>query len=165
MLRIGKIAGTHGLKGELMLSHMLEPGWLKKEIPLFITLQRDTHIPFFLESFQEVDDETYRIRLEEVDTPEAARSLVGKSVFVAEQYVQLSPETSPLLWIGFEIADKSLGRVGMLKDVFQTAHQWLGELEYKGREVLIPLVPQTILQLDAKKKIIYMDLPDGLLEL
>lgn len=165
MIRIGKIAGTHGLKGDLLLSHMLESGWLKKEIPLFLTLHRDTHIPFFLESLHEVDDTTYRIKLEDINTMEAARAIIGKQVLVAEEFVKLTPDVSPLLWIGFAIHDKELGDVGALKDVFQTAHQWLGELDYQGREVLIPLVPQTILKLDAKKKKIYMDLPAGLLEI
>lgn len=164
MIRIGKIAGTHGLKGEVLLSHLLVRGWLKKDIPLFLTIRRDTHIPYFLESFQEVDDTTYRIKLEEVNTMEEARALTGKQVLVDEQYVNLTPEASPLLWLGFEVHDKELGAVGALKDVFQTAHQWLGELPYQGKDVLIPLVPQTILKLDVNKKIIYMDLPAGLLE-
>lgn len=165
MIRIGKIAGTHGLKGELLLSHMLESGWLKKEIPLFLTLRRDTHIPFFVEHFQEQDENTYRIKLEDVNTMEAARALTGKHVLVDEKWVNLTTDASPLLWIGFAIHDKELGEVGALKDVFQTAHQWLGELDYQGREVLIPLVPQTILKLDVKKKTIFMDLPAGLLDI
>lgn len=165
MIRIGKIAGTHGLKGELLLSHLLESGWLKKEVPLFLTLRRDTHIPYFLESFQEVDGETYRVKLEGVDTMEDARALTGKSVLVDEQYVNMTPEASPLLWLGFAVQDRELGNVGTLKDIFQTAHQWLGELTYEGKDVLIPLVPQTIQKLDVKNKIIYMDLPAGLLEI
>lgn len=167
MIRIGKIAGTHGLKGAVILTHILQTkeDWLTKEIPLFIALQRDTNIPFFAEEVQVYREGSYLVSFEDVATVEAARKLVGKAVFAEEKYLNVAAADTPLLWIGFEVMDETLGNVGRIKDIFQTAHQWLAELDHNGKEVLLPLVEQTIKGVDLKNKILRMDLPEGIMDL
>ena len=46
----------------------------------------------------------------------------------------------------------------------QTGNQWLAKITYKESEVLVPLVEQTIDNLNIKTKTIQMTLPDGLLD-
>ena len=71
---------------------------------------------------------------------------------------------SPLLWIGFRVLDTKIGDLGMIEDVIQTGSQWLAQIRVQGKEALIPLVEQTMVKTDLKKKILYTRLPDGLLE-
>lgn len=166
MIRIGKIAATHGLNGSLILTHIVgNSKWLKKEHTLLVEMQKGSYIPYFVSQFKPSNDKEYIINLEDIDKVDAAKRLVAKQVYVDESILTGYAKESPLLWIGFKITDKHLGDIGAIEDVMQTGSQWLAKLTYKEAEVLIPLIPQTIEQVDIKAKTLKMDLPDGLLDI
>lgn len=165
MVRIGKIVSAHGLQGGVIMTHVLrKKDWLKPGATLFIALQRESYIPFFVSSVRETTDNEMILQLEETDDNAAARKLVGKEVFAEQALLEESDVDSPLMWIGYELIDKELGALGTIDDVFQTGKQWLAQFEYKGKEVLAPLVEQTLERADAKNKKLYVKLPDGLLD-
>jgi 16S rRNA processing protein RimM len=85
-------------------------------------------------------------------------------VYVDESLLSDYARQSPLLWIGFNLIDKNYGEIGKIEDVMQTGNQWLAKLTYKNTEVLIPLIEQTINELNIKTKTIKTTIPDGLLE-
>ena len=140
-------------------------GWLKKGDPLFVALRKDSHIPYFISGIKSLTDKEGTLSFEEVETVEVARKLVGKEVFVQEEVLTTSKIDSPLLWIGFELVDTTIGSVGVIEDIYQTAQQWLATIRVNGNEALIPLIEQTLKKVDIKKKQVLVDLPDGLLEI
>jgi 16S rRNA processing protein RimM len=91
--------------------------------------------------------------------------LIGKQAYVKEDILSKYTNDSPLLWIGFNIVDKERGSVGAIEDVMQTGHQWLAKVTYEGKEVLIPLIDQMILDINVRNKFIRMELPEGLLDI
>ena len=57
MLKVGKITGTHGLQGAIVLRQIIDnTNWLKKGDTLFIELKRDSFIPFFVETAKAAND-------------------------------------------------------------------------------------------------------------
>jgi 16S rRNA processing protein RimM len=165
MIRIGKIVATHGLQGAVILNHIIgHSEWLKKEMPLFIELNKESYIPFFTEQFKAANEEEYIVNLEEVEKVEQAKKLIGKNVYAQEDLLAEKASDSPLLWIGFEVTDRKHGKLGKIEDIMLTANQWLAQLTYKDAEVLIPLIEQTIDGIDLKKKKMQVNLPEGLLE-
>lgn len=166
MVRIGKIVATHGLQGSLILSHIVnKENWLKKDDVLFIELHKESFIPYFVEQGKSANHEEYIIQLEDVTTVELAKKLIGKHVYVKEDILEKAQSDSPLLWIGFNLVDKERGGLGEIEDVMQAGAQWLGKLTIEGKEVLIPLVKEMILQVNTRNKFIRMDLPEGLVEM
>ncbi len=165
MIRIGKIAATHGLQGGLVLTHIVGDGkWLKKGTALLLEINKGSRIPFFVAGFRIADNETIVITLEEVPTVTEAKRLVSKTVFVDEKLLAGYVDDTPLLWIGFKVKDRKLGVLGHIEDVFMTGTQWLAKLTIHDTEVLIPLVEQTVKKVDVRQKFIETLLPDGLLE-
>lgn len=166
MIRIGKIVAAHGLRGEVVLTHIIgESGWLRKDEVLFLELNKGSLIPFFVRSAKAASEEEYLVGLEDVENAEEAKKLIGRPVFVKEEIVAGKAGDSPLLWIGFNIVDKQKGSLGLIEDVLQTGHQWLGRITWNGKEVLIPLIEPMIIQVNVKNRFIRMDLPEGLLEI
>ncbi|HTM64910.1 MAG TPA: ribosome maturation factor RimM [Flavipsychrobacter sp.] len=166
MIRIGKIVATNGLQGAIVLTHIVgESTWLKKDDVLFLELNKDSFIPFFVIAVKPVNKEEYILNVEDVDTLESAKKLIGKQAYVKEDILSKYTSDSPLLWIGFNIVDKERGSVGAIEDVMQTGHQWLAKVTYEGREVLIPLIDQMILDTNVRNKFIRMELPEGLLDI
>ena len=165
MIRIGKIVATHGLGGSLILSHIVgNSKWLKKDATLLLEMQKGSYIPYFVSQVKASNEKEYIINFEDTDKVEAAKKLVTKHVYVDEALLADYAKQSPLLWIGFKVTDKHIGEIGDIEDVLQTGAQWLAKLTWKNTEVLIPLIDQTIEQVDIKKKVLKTDLPEGLLD-
>jgi 16S rRNA processing protein RimM len=166
MIRIGKIVATHGLQGEVVLTHILDKtGWLKKTDVLFLELNKESFIPFFVTNVRADRSDECVISLEDISKVEEAKKFIGKQVYVEEVILEKQKVDSPLLWIGFDIVDREKGSLGKIEDVIQTAHQWLASITYQDKEVLIPLVKEMILDVNVRNKFIRMDLPEGLLDL
>ena len=165
MIRIGKIAATHGLSGSLILTHVVgNSNWLKKGQTLLVEMNKGSYIPYFVGQLKPANEKEYIINVEDIATIEQAKKLVTKQVYVDEAVLADYARLSPLLWIGFKLYDKHIGEIGIVEDVVQTGHQWLARLIYKDAEVLVPLIDAMINKLDIKNKTINMTLPDGLLE-
>lgn len=166
MIRIGKIVATHGLSGSLILTHVLgDSSWLKKGHVLHVEMQKGSYIPYFVSQCKAANNGEYIINIEEIDKVETAKKLVTKHVYVDEAILSGFARKSPLLWIGFTLSDKQQGKIGQIEDVVQTGTQWLATLTYKGAEILIPLVDQTVEDVNVKNRTITVNLPDGLLEI
>lgn len=165
MLKVGKITGTHGLQGAIVLRQIIDnTNWLKKGDTLFIELKRDSFIPFFVETAKAANDTEYIITLDDVNEPADALPLVNKTVYAGEEVLQTAKVDSPLLYIGFSLVDKKKGGLGNIEDVMLISGQWLAMLTIDDKEVLVPLVPDMIQEVNVKNKFIRIDLPDGLLE-
>ncbi len=166
MIRVGKIVATHGLNGTLVMTHIVaNSDWLKAEQVLFVAMQKDSHIPYFVNSVKVHSASEYHIILDEVDSVEKAKKMIGKAVFVKEEILDTVATDSPLLWIGFEVIDFQKGNLGKITDIAQTGHQWVASIQYEGKEVLLPMVKPILVEVNMRNKFINMDLPDGLLEI
>lgn len=166
MIRVGKIVATHGLSGDVIMTHVTgKKNWLKKGDVLFVAIRKDSHIPHFVAQVKSIAADELIVRLEDTEAVEVAKKLIGKEVFINEDVlVKSGVEDSPLLWIGFLLKDEAAGEIGVIRDVFQTANQWLAEVPYNGNEVLIPLVTPILQRVDINAKCVFVSLPEGLLE-
>jgi len=165
MIRIGKIVATHGIGGSLVLTHIVGSSeWLKKGSALFVEVTKGSFIPHFTSYVKAVNNEEIVINVEDIEKVEAAKKLISKNVYVDEAVLKGFERQSPLLWIGFNVIDKKEGAIGKIEDIMQTGNQWIAKITYKDTEVLIPLIEQTINNLNIKTKTMQMTLPDGLLD-
>lgn len=163
---IGKITATHGLEGRVVLRHHLDDKKIWARLPhVFIEIRRESYIPYFIEDRKVMNAEEVLLKLDEVDSVEQAKLLSGKAVYLEDSVLsKLQPKAVSGNMIGFRIIDKVAGELGMVEDLFETPGQVLATVQYKGREVLIPLVDATIVSIDGARKEIRVDLPDGLLD-
>ncbi|HQF10995.1 MAG TPA: 16S rRNA processing protein RimM, partial [Paludibacteraceae bacterium] len=68
-------------------------------------------------------------------------------------------------FIEFRIFDKDNNFIGIVTDIDTSTQNVLFIVDNGEKQILIPACQDYILQIDEMKKIIYMDLPEGLLEL
>lgn len=163
---IGKIAATHGLKGELVLKHALgKKSSLKNLKAIFLKDKNGTMLPWFLESAKiKSESETY-LKLEGINTMEEARTLNQKEVWLSEQdFQQHTSKQAAISFLGFTIVDgdKTLGAI---EEIIEQPHQILCRLHIQEKEVLIPLHEESLIKIDSKKKLVFVELPDGLLDI
>lgn len=168
--KIGRITQTLGLAGKIILScEMASAKPLLKLEHLFIELQRSHFIPFFPEESPVLlDDETIAWQLDEIHSPEEARPLLGKGVYIEpDLYKKLFPASSPLEedLTGFQILDIHSRNSGKIQSLQSLSGQLLANVLFNEKVCLLPLSEDFIVSVDEKKKIIKMNLPEGIWDL
>ena len=164
--KIGKLAASTGLKGELVLQHSLgKKTTLKGLEAIFLEEKKDSFIPYFLQSAKIRNEKETVIKLEGVDIVEAARKLTPKEVWLtAEDFEKFAARSSPIAMLGFTIINDG-EELGEILEVIEQPHQILCSILLNGKEALIPIHEESLEKVDQKKRKVYVTLPDGLLEI
>ena len=164
--KIGKLVGTFGLKGELVLKHSLgKKTSLKGLKAIFVEEPKNSFIPWFIESTKIKNEEEIYIKLEGINTREQAIKLTPKVVWVPEEeFKKFSAKSSPINLLGYDIIEGEQV-LGKILEVIEQPHQILCRIEFNNREVYIPLHQETIQKIDNKKQQVIVLLPPGLLEI
>lgn len=164
-ISIGRFAGTHGLKGELVLKHGLgKKTELKGLTTLFVKDKTNSYLPWFVESTSiKNDTETY-IKIEEINSVETARQLVQKEVWIAESdFNKFADKSSAIGLLGYTVIDNKK-ELGVIEEVIEQPHQILCRIQIQGKDVFIPLHEESLEKVDRKGKKVWVVLPNGLLD-
>ncbi len=166
-VKIGKVKNTHGLDGKLTIEHILQgKNPFQKIKHVFIEINRSSFIPYFLESKSIFSENEILVAFDDILVVEEARLLLNKSVYLEEPiFNQLKPLHVTADVVGFMIQDKTHGILGKIESLVETPKQVIASTTFKEKEILIPLVEDVISQIDINKKLILVDLPEGLLEI
>jgi 16S rRNA processing protein RimM len=169
-VKIGKIGSTHGLKGELKL--LVEDAYWDdfEQVKVIFLEQKGSKMPYFIEGIR--GEHQNIIKLEEVDDKDTAALVANKDLYVRAEDLSIEPDELPddrglrfAFLTGYTVVDSELGPIGPILSIEEYPHQEMAIVQYGEREVLIPLVPQLIQRKDKKERKLYLDLPEGLLEL
>ena len=164
--KIGKIVAAHGLKGELVLKHVLgKKTSLKGLQTVFIEDKKKSFLPWFIQSATIKNEVEVFLTLEGVEVREAAIKFIQKELWVPEtDFKKFLAKSSPINLLGFHIIDKNKD-LGPILELMEQPHQLLARLDIKGKEVLVPLAENFINKIDKKNSQILVTLPDGFLEI
>jgi 16S rRNA processing protein RimM len=132
---------------------------------LFIEKQKDELLPYFIESIKIKNADEVFVKVEGINTKEAAHTLVQKQVWLPdEDFHKYAGKSAPISLLGYHIINED-NDLGEILEVIEQPHQLLCRIEVKGKEALIPLHEETIVKIDKKKQQIIVELPPGLLEI
>ena len=164
--KIGKLAASFGLKGEVVLQHSLgKKTSLKGLETIFVEEGKDNFMPFFITSASIKNDKEVFIKIEGIDTKETARKLTPKEVWITEEdFKKFAAKSSPISLLGFNLIndDEDLGEI---LEVIEQPHQILCSILLDGKEALIPIHDESLEKIDKKNRKVFVTLPDGLLDI
>lgn len=164
--RIGIINKPHGVHGELLFTFD-DDIFDQVDADYIVCLMDGILVPFFFESYRFRSDSTALIKMEGIDTEQQARRMTNVEVYFPKEHAE-KLDDNELTWnyfVGFLIKDINKGEIGKITDVDDSTINTLFVVDHKGTEVLIPAQEDFIVDLNRKKKVITMHLPEGLLEL
>ena len=169
---IGHTRKAHGITGELKVS--IEEQYLEdfmKNERIFLDV-KGVKVPYFIDNIRGGGE--LILKMEEVDNRDQAIVLQSREIFLRKQdilpehlrefEVEPEEELEYARLAGFQIIDETLGEIGVISEILEMPQQEMAFLSYKNREVLIPMNEQLILRVDERKRCVYMDLPEGLLD-
>jgi 16S rRNA processing protein RimM len=163
---IGKITGIHGLKGEVTFSHHLKKNTRFNTWDcLMIELNPGSYIPFFIETIRNIATDECICKLQEINTRDEAKLILNKLIYASKNYQIESIKTNNLQqYIGYKVWNGE-DEIGEIIEAIENNINNMFLVHYKGKEVLLPSQHDLIESIDVKSKIIFMKLPEGLLEL
>ena len=171
LIGIGHYNKAHGINGEISATIDVEPE-LVRDLSCLVSEIDGIFVPFFVESLRSKTSDTVLLTIDGIDNEQDAMRLVNHDIFALKrEYRQESEEADadgyPLdYFIGFDLNDEQGNRVGQIVDVNEQTENAIFIIERDDEsELLVPASDDLIVEFDLDKKIMVMDLPDGLLEL
>jgi 16S rRNA processing protein RimM len=170
---LGHVAGVHGLAGELKLILELPNDQLPEElVELFLAAADGRLYPTGVERFRTTMEGQALVKLEGYTTREAAQSLRGTAIHIAEDLLlegEGTDEDTGLALQDYTVFDAARGQIGTVLEVIPRLDQPILQvvctfMPHAGTEVLIPLHPDLIVRIDDDAAEIHLQLPEGLLE-
>ncbi len=164
--RIGFFAKPHGIKGELSL--VTDYDLFEDEADPFLFCEIDgILVPFFVESFRYKSNSVILVKLEHINNEMAAKRFINMDVYYPANRVK-TPSYDEQSWeqfLGYVLAGKTQGDLGIITDVDETTINTLLRVDYRGKELLVPIADELVDAIDEKKRKIIVSLPEGILDL
>ena len=162
LIKIGKLSKVHGLKGSVVLQ--LTGNDIpdsKKAKTVFIEINQ-IPTPFFISEIKTAGKNMV-LTFDSVSTLEAAKKLLNCTVLIEEENIQKQEVVKDLT--GYLLNDKVKGDLGPIKEVVELPGQKLLSVTIKEEEVLLPFIPDLVLKIDHRSKIVFYNAPEGLIDM
>ncbi len=167
-VEIGYISKAHGLQGEVKAVfdvYDLEE-YLTVETLLFSKGDEPLREEV-IEYIHPLSEKVALLKVKGIKYRDQAELLKGTTLFFP---VSLLPELEDdhfyyFQVIGFKVVDEQLGALGTAKEFIDSGSQDILIMDYREKEVMIPVVDEFLIKVDKGEGIIYTRLPKGLLDL
>lgn len=164
VVRIGYFAKPHGIKGELSLVTDMD----LSEDDLFLICEMDgILVPFYVKSLRYKSNSVILVKLDGVDDEKAAKRFVHQEVFYPANRMR-TPMVEDFTWkhfAGYMLEDNTQGELGVITGIDDTTINTLFRVDYRGKEVLVPVADELVVSVDETRRRINISLPDGILDL
>lgn len=165
VFKIGIINKPHGVKGEVSFTFTDDIFDRVEDCDYLVLLLDGILVPFFIEEYRFRSDNVALVKFEGIDSTEKVRTLTNVEVYYPVKFMDDQEEISSWnYFIGFRVEDIHHGCLGTVVDVDDATMNVLFVIENGDEEVLLPAHEEFILDIDRKKKILKVDIPDGLLD-
>ena len=166
VFKIGIFNKPHGVKGEISFT-FTDDIFDRVECEYLVCLLDGIFVPFFIEEYRFRSDTTALVKLEGVDTSEKARMFTNVEVYFPKKYVGEEEDSDDIptwnYFIGFKVEDVNHGELGEIVAVDDSTMNVLFAIEKDGEELLLPAHEEFIIKLDKKKRLLTVEVPDGLI--
>ncbi len=169
-IKIGHTEKPHGIDGELKA--IIDAAYTNdfEYLETVYLNEKNKPTPYFISSVR--GGTKLIIKFEDIDTREAAVRIGSLEILVRDTDLVPADASDAARNViqfnqcqGFTIHDLRLGAIGLIIEIITMPSQEMAVVNYNGKDKMIPLTTAFLTNIDAKAKIINMDLPDGLLDL
>ena len=163
---LGVITKTFGYKGQVVAYLDTDEPEKYKTLDAVFVKEEDEMLPYMIEDFIYKGANQAILKFADIAGEDA------KNLIKAELYLPLSflpPLTGNKFYfhevIGFDVVDKEKGNIGKCVDFMEVSRQPIMQIDYNGKEVLIPAVDEIFETVDRERKVITISAPEGLIDI
>ena len=171
LILIGHYNKPHGVTGEISATVEVDIDVLR-QLSCLVSEMDGIFVPFFVNSCRPKSSETVLLTIDGISSEQEVSRLVNHDIFALKRdYRQESEDEDadgyPLdFFIGFEIRDTDGTTIGIITDVDEQTENAIFIVSRDDvSELMVPASDDLIVEFDLDKKLMVMDLPQGLLDL
>lgn len=164
--KIGVFNKPHGIHGEVLFT-FTDDIFDRVDCEYLICMMEGILVPFFVEEYRFRSETTALVKLKGIEDTEHARRFTNIEVYFPVKYA-VNDNKEELSWSffeGFAVTDINRGELGKVTEVDTSTVNTLFVIDYRGREILVPAQEEFIAGVDARQRILTLDLPEGLIDL
>jgi len=163
---LGRILKADGFGGSVTIK--LEEAFREK-IPgmesVFLEIEGKP-VPFFISESESTGNDILRLKFDDYDSIEKINEYIGCKVYLTSATKGKSKVLNSSGFSGFTVFLPGNKLLGEVTDLIENPGQILLILKSPaGKEILVPFHEDLIISIDKRKKLIQMDLPEGLTEI
>jgi len=164
---LGRITKVSGYEGAVAVK--LEKFFIENIHPMesvFLEIE-GRPVPFFINESDYSGADILKLSFDGYDTIEKISEFVGCRIFLTEEPEEVSSKIADnQLLIGYNIIREDKELIGQVTDIISNNGQWLLSVTSSERKnILIPFHEDFLISIDKRKKVVIMDIPEGLLEI
>lgn len=165
-ISVGNITKPHGIHGALIFVSDYQ---LREDAqPAHFFIEKDgLYSPYFVKEFSAKTETLVYLWLEQVESRDLAVSLTNKELYInaADFDTYFENEEDELAeLVGYKVIADDVA-IGTITAIEERGPQPLFVVENEEKTYLIPAVDEFVIDLDDDQKIIFLSLPNGLLDL
>jgi 16S rRNA processing protein RimM len=170
LIAIGHYNKPHGVAGELSATIDVDIDVLR-ELSCLVSDMDGIFVPFFVNACRPKTQETVLLTIDGIDKELEAARLVNHDIYALkrefrQESIDADADGYPLdYFIGFELLDSDGIVIGEIVDVDEQTENAIFIVERDGNEIMVPATDDLIVEFDLDRKVMVMDLPQGLLDL
>jgi len=163
-LLIAKIVGTHGLKGTIKVYSYAESLSVFKPDSLILIRNTKGHEEIHAVDWANPHKQIILLSLKGITSISQAESLIGSELFISKADLP-KLEDGTYYWfdiIGLSVFTIDNEYIGRVESIIPTGSNDVFVVKDGDKEILIPGIESVVLSIDFNRKIMTVDLPDGL---
>ena len=163
---LGSVIKTKGISGEVVIRTKITTMGISEDQKYVMIKIDGLLVPFFIDSWQNLSNNEIILKFRDINTIEKAERLKDREIWLPRKELKnalMKPADDDLS--GYKVIDISDGFIGRTTGILEIPGNDLLRIEYREREILLPIQESIILEINPDKKLIRVDLPDGFLQI
>jgi 16S rRNA processing protein RimM len=165
---LGTLSKPHGYKGQMVLiAENSLPENFEDWESVFVEID-GLLVPFLFDEINHTYTDSAIIRFEDYENIDLIQELIHSRVYAPlNNFSKKKENSSPgmLDLEGFTVTDTTHGEIGVVEEILDYNQNVLLRIMQGNREILIPAQEPIIEGIDSRKKIIYINAPEGLIDI
>ncbi len=163
--RLGNITKPFGYKGQMVFFLDVDSPEDYADLDSAFVEIKGNLVPYFFK-VDKINGNKAIVTFEDI-TPDEAHALAGHDLYLP---LDLLPELTGNQFYyhevtGFKVIDSEHGDIGTIQTIIDYPAQPLFQIMKNGTEILIPVIDPVIKKVDREQKTIYIEAPNGLIDL
>ena len=124
-------------------------------------------VPFFINDAEPLDQKNILLNFDSVSTENQCKDLIGCKVYTefSDVIIPDKKKSQYNYLIGFTLWDHKYGNVGKIGEILFYPDNPVFQVKQDQKEIMVPLHEDLIIEIDSHKKLVKVNLPEGLLDL
>ncbi len=164
MISIGKIVGTHGVRGTAKILSYAESLSFFSPDHRMRSKKKDGGVEVLTVRWAKQHKNVVLVCFEEIDSIDKCREFIGASLLIERDRLP-ETETGVYYWadlIGLSVYTTEDSYLGRLNKIFTTGSNDVYVVNEKEAEILIPALESVVKEIDLSNKIMRVEIPEGL---